>query len=235
MPGASTSVADHAASDAALQAYYAARAAEYDAVYRKPERQADLRAVEAWLTPRLEGARVLEIACGTGYWTQFLARSAASVLGLDAAPETLEVARSRGLGGHVHWTVGDAYAPPRTPQAFDAAFAGFWFSHVPSARRTAFFEGLHAALPAGAPVLLLDNCFVAGSSTPIHETDVAGDSWQLRRLADGSEHRVLKNFPTESELQAATAAAGAAPGTLTHWSYFWAYAYRTPEVRHGRS
>jgi len=92
----------------------------------------------------------------------------------------------------------------------------------------------HAALPAGAPVLLLDNRLVAGSSMPIHETDAAGDSWQLRRLADGSGHRVLKNFPTESALQAATAAVGAVPGTITRWSDFWAYAYRTPEVRHGR-
>ena len=230
MHGTSPS-AQQTASDAALQAYYAARAAEYDAVYRKPERQADLRAIAAWLAPRFGGARVLEIACGTGYWTQFLARSAASVLGLDAAPETLEVARSRGLGGHVRWTVGDAYAPPRTPQAFDAAFAGFWFSHVPSACRTAFFENLHAALPAGARVLLLDNRFVAGSSTPVLESDAAGDSWQLRRLADGSEHRILKNFPTEAELQAAAGAAGALPGTFTHWDYFWAYDYRTPQVR----
>ena len=50
-----------------LQSYYAARAGEYDAIYRKPERQADLRAIEQWLPSVLRGRRVLEIACGTGY------------------------------------------------------------------------------------------------------------------------------------------------------------------------
>ena len=217
-----------AAMQVAMQAYYAARAAEYDAVYQKPERQADLRAIEAWLVPRIAGARVLEIACGTGYWTQFLARSAVSVLGLDAAPATLEVARARGLGEHVRWEVGDAYAPPWSPQAFDAAFAGFWYSHVPKARRAEFLQALHATLPGGALVLLLDNRFVASSSTPIHETDSAGDSWQLRRLADGSEYRVLKNFPTEAELHGVAAAVGAGRGKCTLWRHFWAYEYRTP-------
>ncbi len=215
-------------SDADMQAYYAVRAAEYDAIYRKPERQADLRAIEAWLPPHFAGKRVLEIACGTGYWTQFLAPSAASVLGLDASSETLEIARTRGLGPQVQWMVGDAYAPPRTPQAFDAAFAGFWFSHVPKARQVPFLRGMHAALPTGALVLLLDNRLVAGSSTPISETDSDGDTWQLRRLQAGTQHRVLKNFPNEAELHAAVQAAGASDGMLTLWTHFWAYAYRVP-------
>lgn len=226
-----TRAPEAAGSAEALQAYYAARAADYDAIYRKPERQHDLRALEAWLPPLFAGARVLEIACGTGYWTQFLARSAASVLGLDAAPETLALARARALGAHVRWAVGDAYALPRTPQAFDAAFAGFWFSHVPKARRAAFLAGLHAALPAGALVLLLDNRFVPGSSTTICETDAAGDSWQMRTLKGGSEHRVLKNFPDCAELDAAAALAGAAQGAWHSWPYFWAYEYRAPGAR----
>lgn len=49
----------------------------------------------------------------------------------------------------------------------------------------------------------MDNRYVAGSSTPISERDPDGDTYQLRRLADGSENRVLKNFPSEAELRAA--------------------------------
>jgi demethylmenaquinone methyltransferase/2-methoxy-6-polyprenyl-1,4-benzoquinol methylase len=48
-------------------------------------------------------------------------------------------------------------------------------------------------------VVFIDNRFVPGSSTPIACTDAAGDSWQLRRLDDGSVHEVLKNFPTRDE------------------------------------
>ena len=148
-----------------MRAYYAARAEEYDAVYRKSERQSDLRAIEAWLPARFAGAQVLEIACGTGYWTQFIAPVARSVWGLDAVPETLRMARARGLGAHVHWVEGDAYAPPTAVPAFDAAFAGFWFSHVPLARRVEFLARLHASLAPGARVVLLDNRFVAGRCT----------------------------------------------------------------------
>jgi SAM-dependent methyltransferase len=69
--------------DRLMQAYYAARASEYDRVYRKPERQADLRAIEQWVPSRFVAARVLEIACGTGYWTQFIAPVALQVIALD--------------------------------------------------------------------------------------------------------------------------------------------------------
>src|SRR6186997_1836630 len=92
-----------------MEDYYAARASEYDAIYRKPERQADLRAIEQWLPPRLAGARVLEIACGTGYWTQFIAPVARHVTALDAAPETLAIAKARVPGSNVEFVVGDAY------------------------------------------------------------------------------------------------------------------------------
>ena len=39
----------------ALQTYYARRAAEYERVYAKPERQADLRAIEEWLPAQFSG------------------------------------------------------------------------------------------------------------------------------------------------------------------------------------
>jgi SAM-dependent methyltransferase len=211
-----------------MQSYYAARAPEYDDVYLKPERQADLRAVESWLPPIFADADVLEIACGTGYWTQFIARSAAHVVAIDAAPETMRIARSRLPEGKVEFLVGDAYDLPPRPRRYGAAFAGFWFSHVPKARRRGFLEGLGARLMPGAKVVLLDNIFVEGSSTPIAETDSDGNTYQLRRLKDGSTHRILKNFPTEAELQTSIACLGT-PGTLKVWQYFWAFQYAAIE------
>jgi demethylmenaquinone methyltransferase/2-methoxy-6-polyprenyl-1,4-benzoquinol methylase len=60
-----------------MRDYYAARAPEYDRVYQKPERQQDLRAIEAWLPSVFQAKSILEIACGTGYWTQFLSSTSA--------------------------------------------------------------------------------------------------------------------------------------------------------------
>src|SRR5262245_63075842 len=94
--------------DRAMKDYYAARAPEYDRIYQKPERQADLRAISQWVPSKFVGACVLEIACGTGYWTQFIAPVALRIAALDAAPETLEIARSRVPGSNVEFVVGDA-------------------------------------------------------------------------------------------------------------------------------
>ncbi len=207
-----------------LQSYYAARASEYDRIYRKPERQADLRAIERWLPPKFAGARVIEIACGTGYWTRFIAPVAAQLLAIDAAAETLAIAKTRVPAGKVDFVLGDAYALPRHVGPFDAAFAGFWFSHVPKARRREFLLGLAARLEPGAQVVLLDNRYVEGSSTPLSAQDAEGNSYQARLLDDGSTHEVLKNFPTESELRELMAGLGE-QAAFTVWEYYWAFEY----------
>jgi SAM-dependent methyltransferase len=207
-----------------MQSYYAARAAEYDRIYLKPERQADLRAIEQWLPPKFTGARVIEVACGTGYWTQFIAPVAARVLALDTAPETISIAKSRVPAGKVDFLVGDAYALPPSIGQFDAAFAGFWFSHVPTARRREFLLGLAARLEPGARVVFLDNRYVEGSSTPVSARDAEGNTFQARRLGDGSAHQVLKNFPSEAVLLALVAGLGERP-VFTTWKYYWAFEY----------
>jgi demethylmenaquinone methyltransferase/2-methoxy-6-polyprenyl-1,4-benzoquinol methylase len=209
-----------------LQSYYAARAGEYDAVYRKPERQADLRRIEAWLPATMAGERVLEVACGTGYWTRFLAPVATSIVAIDTSKETLAIARQRVPEDTVRFEIADAYALPAPSRPFSAAFAGFWFSHVPLHRQREFLSGLHAVLEPGARVVLLDNRFVEGSSSAIAETDASGDTYQTRTLGDGSVHRILKNFPTRAQLiDLVEDGFGEAP-LHTEWPYFWAFEYR---------
>ena len=207
-----------------LQKYYAARASEYDQVYFKPERQADLRKIESWLPLRFDGEKVLEVACGTGYWTQFIAPAAGSVMAIDSSPETLHIAENRVARGNVRFFVGDAYDLPQHLGKFSAAFAGFWFSHVPTTRRRAFLRGLAEVLLPGAHVVFLDNRYVEGSSTPIAGIDSDGNTYQERRLKDGSTHRVLKNFPSESDLRASLDGLGVA-GNHSAWQHYWAFEY----------
>jgi len=52
-------------------------------------------AVYEWIGARVLGQRVIDMACGEGYGSEVLSRSAASVLGVDANPEAHEHARLR--------------------------------------------------------------------------------------------------------------------------------------------
>jgi demethylmenaquinone methyltransferase/2-methoxy-6-polyprenyl-1,4-benzoquinol methylase len=211
--------------DTQLSRYYASRAREYDRIYDKPERQADLARLKDLIPGYFAGRDVLEIACGTGYWTQFIAPVARTVTAIDINPETLAIARSRGFpADRVKFDVADVNALPRAYFDFSAAFAGFWWSHVRRADRPAFVASLHRALGIGAIVVALDNRYVEGSSTAISHVDADGNSYQLRRLANGSEYTVLKNFPTEAELVSEVSEHGTAVEYIA-CDYYWVLKY----------
>jgi demethylmenaquinone methyltransferase/2-methoxy-6-polyprenyl-1,4-benzoquinol methylase len=196
--------------------YYRRRASSYEAIYAKPERQADLAVLRKVIPEKLRGRRVLEVACGTGYWTTRIAAQAASVTAVDLADEPMTIARGKNYDKPPTFVACDAYALPAVLGSFDAAFAGFWWSHIPKKRIPEFLASLHARLEPGARVVMFDNRYVEGSSTPVAETDADGDSWQLR----GSD-RVLKNFPTAAELRERL------PGAeVTELEYYWLAEYR---------
>ena len=210
-----------------MAAYYARRAASYERIYAKPERQADLRALEAQVAQAFVGRRVLEIACGTGWWTPHGAARAAHWRATDFNPETLALARAKpGMPACVQFQTVDAYTlAGLADEHFDAAFAGFWWSHVPLASLTPWLALLHSRLQPGALVLMLDNRGVPGSSTPISRRDAQGNSYQRRPLDDGSVHEVLKNYPTQAS---ASAALGPRAQDLcwTEHPHYWLLQYR---------
>ena len=183
-----------------LATYYARRAAQYERIYAKPERQADLRALEARIRKMLAGRKVLELACGTGYWTDVFAAQAAQVTALDLNEEVLEIARSKTNAVKVQFVRGSAYDIPDFGRTHDALFAAHWWSHVPLAGLDEFVEAATRAVAPGALMAFIDNRYVEGSSTPVSRRDAQGNTYQARKLDDGSSHEVLKNFPQESEL-----------------------------------
>lgn len=208
--------------------YYARRASEYEKVYEKPERQDDLRLLRKKCRDLFAGRDLLEISCGTAWWTECFAETARHITATDINPEVLEIAAAKAWKPIVpDFKVADSMDLPDFGRSFDAGFAGFWWSHVPLRRLADFLTGFHARLLPGSRVAFIDNRYVEGSSTPINRNDANGDTWQMRQLADGSDHEILKNFPTEPELRGLVAPL--AHDLEIHSSdYFWIVVYRTP-------
>jgi demethylmenaquinone methyltransferase/2-methoxy-6-polyprenyl-1,4-benzoquinol methylase len=212
--------------EASMIEYYARRAEEYENIYRKPERQSDLSCLAGTLVCAFAGMDVLEVACGTGYWTHFLAKSARSIVASDLNDEVLEIARMKDYGVcRVSFLKADAYTLQGIPLDCTAGFHGFWWSHVPRQRLPEFLQGFHQHLRAGAQVIMVDNAYVEGNSTPIARTDEHGNTYQMRKLKDGSAYEVLKNFPSPAELREHLTgqAEDIEVQTLT---YYWMASYR---------
>jgi len=201
--------------------YYDRRLAEYDDIYERPERQADLTVLAELLRHAVENARVLELACGTGHWTAIAAETAAHVTATDVSPKALEAARGRIHQPHVHFRLADAHAIDTAGGDYSAVLAAFWWSHVPRTDVARFLDRLATVFGPGTRAVFLDNRYVEGSSTPISRTDRDGNTYQLRHLADGTEFEILKNFPTRAELHASLAPVAAEIDIheLTHYWY----------------
>lgn len=210
--------------------YYARRAAEYERIYEKSERQSELCELRQFIESTFAGQHVLEIACGTGYWTEPLARTVASVVATDLNEEVLAIARSKPIDPKkAAFKSADAYALPIFPRRFTAGLAAFWWSHIPKPKIAGFLRQFHRAFAPGATLVFIDNVYVEGSSTPIARTDEEGNTYQIRYLEDGSTHEVLKNFPSAQELRSAVTQL-ATEVRIHFLRYYWILAYVLKET-----
>ena len=204
-----------------MERYYSKRAAEYEQIYQKPERQHELDWLRGRIPELLAGRTVLEVACGTGYWTQFIARKARRVHACDINESVLEIAADKPIPkNRVSFFKADAISLDGVPPGCDAAFAGFWWSHVKKSGIERFVANLARRVEPGSRVVILDNQFAEGSSTPISRRDTEGNAYQLRHLANGEQYEVLKNFPSSAELAEAVRPV-AREAHLETLTYYW--------------
>lgn len=185
-----------------IKAYYHSRAQEYESVYKISERQDNIHFIQNLLREEFVNRQIIEVACGTGYWTQVLAECAHSVFALDQCPSSLEIARSKKYNlDKVQFHRLDALTLQNVPNHFfNGAFAGFWLSHIPKKKMPNFISNFHAKLSPAAKVIFIDNNFLHKKSTPLHRIDVDENSYQIRSLANGEKFEIIKNYPTDEEL-----------------------------------
>jgi ubiquinone/menaquinone biosynthesis C-methylase UbiE len=186
-----------------MSKYYAQRAKTYESIYQKPERQSDLLAMQERICEVLKNHKVLEIACGTGYWTERYAPVASSVLATDINQAMLDIAQTKTLPAErVQFAIADVFAmPAANAQQYSACFAGFLWSHIKREEQADVLAQFGKAAGKGSVLVLIDNNYVEGSSTTIARTDLEGNTYQLRMQEDGSRVEIVKNFPADSFLR----------------------------------
>jgi SAM-dependent methyltransferase len=184
--------------------FYENSAADYDAacaVRNEPAHAADLAVLRARVAELARGQAVLELACGTGYWTGALAQTAASVLATDAVDAMLEQARARGLPASVSFRRVDGLHLPDDLGKASVVFAGFWWSHLTRDAQDAFLAGLRGRVGKDALLVLVDDAWVDGVSTPVARTDAQGNTYQILTAPDGTRVELPKNYPSDSALR----------------------------------
>jgi demethylmenaquinone methyltransferase/2-methoxy-6-polyprenyl-1,4-benzoquinol methylase len=181
--------------------YYAAREPEFDrsAGYLDPASEPLRAPIKTRFQTYFEGRDVLEVACGTGYWTQAIAQSAKSILSVDANPAMVAHARRRLAHlSNVRVELADAYVLAGVEGPFTGACALWWWSHIPRTLTESFLSALHRKLAPGARVLFADEL---PYEAPSRTFDTDGNGIEERTLSSGQKFQIVKNFPTATEMQ----------------------------------
>ena len=182
--------------------YYSDRAKEYEQIYewRDPDRQEEQNQMGAEMRKALKGRSVLDVGCGTGYWTQRASTTAERITGIDINETVLDIAKSKKYDCPTAFRLMDAYDLEFPNRSFTGALASFWLSHVPREKMGSWIEELHRVLEPEAHVFIADNTFIEGVGGKLITKPGDPNTYKLRTLNDGSQHLIVKNYPTAHEL-----------------------------------
>jgi 2-polyprenyl-3-methyl-5-hydroxy-6-metoxy-1,4-benzoquinol methylase len=191
-------------------AYYQARSSEYDEWFlrkgrydRGPELNSqwfqEVEHVRKALDHFKPTGRILELACGTGLWTQQLIGHAERITAVDAAPEVLKLNHQRVRSSKVAYIQADIFAW-QPAELYDVVFFSFWLSHVPHSHFEPFWRMVAGSLKPGGRVFFIDSRYDPTSTAKDHRLgDPQADS-VTRRLNDGREFKIIKIFHEPEKL-----------------------------------
>lgn len=190
--------------DKETQDYYRERADSYEEIYyrEQPDRRKEIDDEVIRLRHLVAGKSVLELACGTGYWTKVMSESANSIVASDLSAEMLEIAKRKPLGCPVEFVAADMFAHAWPKASFDVVAVGFWFSHQPRQEYQQFFDLVAAPLKPGGTIWLIDNNPPAEGTHHEHvRLDEHGNNFKRRYLKDGRHFTILKNYFDQGEIR----------------------------------
>lgn len=180
-----------------LTEYYKSLARDYDKMNDSPDFKRQLALVMSRVFPYFSGKTVIDVGCGTGYWTQTISSMAQKVSAIDNCPEMVSRARARMYPRHVHVMQDNAYTLKTIAAKHSAAYVGFFWQHIPADMHVTFLRNLHAKLLPNSPVVILD--FATPQADEIF-TRLGNDSFVRKIIGDGSSLQVIRNIPEEIDL-----------------------------------
>lgn len=195
-----------------MMTYYKERAAEYDEWFyrqgrfdRGPESNArwfaEVEEVSRALDELKMEGDVLELAPGTGIWTEKLVRTATTITAVDASTEMIEINRAKVASERVTYLQADLFnwRPERT---YDAVFFGFFISHVPLERLDTFLTSVATMVRPGGKVFFVDGRREPSSTAVDHQLPAQDSQIMVRKLNDGRAFEIVKNFYDPGDLTA---------------------------------
>ncbi len=201
------------------RSYYRARAPFYDEWWQRRgpydrgeaeslEWHRQVAVIDAALARFDAVGDVLELAGGTGWWTERLASTADQLTVVDSSPEALAINRQR-VASDVTYLVADLFEW-RPDRLYDVVFFSFWLSHVPLSRFAAFWSLVRSCLAPCGRVFLIDNREDPTPKPRAKDPYVVeyGADLHLRTLGGGSRYRVVKVMYEPDVLQALLEADG---------------------------
>lgn len=185
-----------------LTQYYAVNADNYDQVYANEERFDDLDDLQEMVAELFTGHKVLELGCGTAYWTDLIAETAESVYATDILQEMIDLAETRGLDEDiVTFGVMDAFDLPEGLQGqYTAVFIGNLWRHVRREQQEKYLKTLRAKLGKDILLVVLDESQIDGEVV-IARTDADGNTYQIVTADDGERYEIMTNYLTDSTLR----------------------------------
>ncbi len=184
--------------------YYKQRAPEYEQIYYRdiPIKRRELADEATRLKQLATDKSILDLACGTGYWTKVISQTAASLIASDISAEMIIEARKKNYLCQPDFVLADLYRLPFADGGFQLVTLGFWFSHEPKQNYHAFFDMLKPLLRENGAIWMIDNNPPAeGPHLQSVGTDEFGNNYKQRFLDSGQEFAILKNYFSENQLR----------------------------------
>jgi ubiquinone/menaquinone biosynthesis C-methylase UbiE len=183
-----------------INEYYSKRAKEYEQIYHRddPVRQSELAKIKNLMRNSFKHKSVLEIACGTGYWTKTVAQTAKNITAIDKSVEMIQLSKAKEI--KAKFINDDAFSLKSVSDIFNAGLANFWFSHIHKSKIISFLDTFHKKLQKKSIIIMTDNVFnkdIGGELIKIHGDE---NTYKIRTLSDGTTYRILKNYYNEEEL-----------------------------------